>query len=346
MKNVKFINKNKRYIYLLISFLCLFVLNGCDDTDEFKSNDDVSQIGSIKIICFGNSFTHDCMSYVPCIMNDVVPQLDVTIGIAYMGGCSLVQHYANFIGKTIKFDSREYFPTKYTYYEYSTDVGKWKTIGKYHADRILLDEDWDVVTFQQNGSNSDSKWEKYYEPYIYPIHESVRELVGDSIKLGWLSVHGAYKTTFDGLFAKWKGTIENTKKIDELTDNEIVFPFGTAVQNLRTTPLVNLGDGGFLMADNGHLHEGIGCLTAAYAIVLKILEFAGLENEVTILGNDIRPTKEWCKKIGVPGANFGPKTNDVVGISDENCYTAQMAAIMAVKYPYEVTDCNAYYIEP
>ena len=34
------------------------------------------------------------------------------------------------------------------------------------------------------------------------------------------------------------------------------------------------------------------------------------------------------------------------GITDENCYTAQMAAVMAVKYPYEVTDCNEYYVEP
>ena len=100
------------------------------------------------------------------------------------------------------------------------------------------------------------------------------------------------------------------------------------------------------MADTGHLHEGIGCLTVAYSIVLKILELVGLEDEVSIIGNGIRPTKEWCKEKGIPGTNYGAKTNDVVGITDENCYTAQMAAVMAVKYPYEVTDCNEYYVEP
>lgn len=336
----------KFFIYLTICISCWLVFTGCNESSEVYWEDSCVKIGDVKIICFGNSFTQDCMSYVPYILNDVAPQLDVTIGIASIGGSPLVQHYANFLGKTMELDAKEYETKKYAYCKYYSNLGKWINTGNYQTDAILLEEDWDVVTFQQNGGNSDANWEKYYEPYIYPIHESVRELVGDSIKFGWLSVHGAYKTTFDGLFAKWKGTIENTKKIDELTDNEIVFPFGTAIQNLRTTPLVNLGDGGFLMADSGHLHEGIGCLAAAYTIVLKILEFAGLENEVTILGNDIRPTKEWCKKIGVPGANFGTKTNDVVGISDENCYTAQMAAIMAVKYPYEVTDCNAYYIEP
>ena len=337
--------KNKS-IYLAICILYLFFFTGCNDTDKLEWYDSCTEVESIKIICFGNSFTLDCMSYVPCILNDVAPQLDITVGIAYIGGCPLVQHCANFLGKTMKIDAKEYEPKKYTYYKYSTNLGKWKNTGSFHASEILLDEDCDVVTFQQNGSNSDSKWEKYYEPYIYPIHESVRELAGDSIKLGWLSVHGAYKTTFDGLLAKWKGTIENTKRIEELTENEIVFPFGTAVQNLRTTPLVRLGDGGFLMADTGHLHEGIGCLAAAYSIVLKILELTGFEDEVSIIGNEIRPTKDWCKEKGIPGTHYGAKTNDVVGITDENCYTAQMAAIMAVKYPYEVTDCNEYYVEP
>ena len=337
----------KRFsIYILICILCLFVITGCNDTNELKWEDYNTEVESIKVICFGNSFTQDFMGYVPCILNDLVPQLDITIGIAYIGGCPLVQHCANFLGETTKLDTKEYKPKKYAYYKYFTEVGKWKNTGSFHASEILSDEDWEVVTFQQNGGNSDSKWEKYYEPYIYPIHESVREFVGDSVKLGWISVHGAYKTTFDGLLAKWKGTIENTKKIEELTENEIVFPFGTAVQNLRTTPLAQLGDGGFLMADTGHLHEGIGCLAAAYSIVLKILELAGLEDEVSIIGNGIRPTKEWCKEKGIPGTNYGAKTNDVVGITDENCYTAQMAAIMAVKYPYEVTDCNEYYVEP
>ena len=333
-------------IYLLIYISCLFVFTSCNDIDDFEWNDLSTEVKSIKIISFGNSFTQDCMSYVPFILNDVAPQLDVTIGIASIGGCPLVQHCANFLGKTVELSAKDYEPRKYVYYKYSTNLGKWKNTGNYHANEILSDEDWEVVTFQQNGSNSDSKWEKYYEPYIYSIHESVRELAGDSIKLGWLSVHGAYKTTFDGLLAKWKGTIENTKKIEELTENGIVFPFGTAVQNLRTTPIVQLGDGGFLMADTGHLHEGIGCLVAAYSIVLKILELAGLEDEVSIIGNGIRPTKEWCKEKGIPGTNYGAITNDVLGITDENCYTAQMAAIMAVKYPYEVTDCNEYYVEP
>jgi hypothetical protein len=36
--------------------------------------------------------------------------------------------------------------------------------------------------------------------------------------------------------------------------------------------------------------------------------------------------------------NYGATTNDVVGITEDNCYLAQVAAIQAVKKPYEISD--------
>ena len=55
---------------------------------------------SVKILCYGNSFTQDSMSYVPTILKQVCPQLDFVIAIAFIGGCPLAQHYANFSGQS------------------------------------------------------------------------------------------------------------------------------------------------------------------------------------------------------------------------------------------------------
>lgn len=305
-------------------------------------SDNANAKKSIKILCFGNSFTQDSMSYVPFILKNVAPNVELTLGIAYIGGCPLVQHCANFTGETTMLGSTAYEVKPYTLQKYYSGASKWVSEGSKDVDALLGNDDWDVITFQQNGGNSASDWDTYYKPYIYKIHKALYEKVSKPVKLGWLSVHGSYKTTFEGLYEAWQGTVENSQKIENLTGNQVVFPFGTAVQNLRTTPLVNLGDGGYLMGDTAHLHEGIGCLAAAYANALKVLELVGVEN-VSIIGEKTRPTKEWCTSVGVPAPNYGDTTQDVVGITEDNCYTAQIAAIMAVKKPYEVTDCNNFY---
>ena len=294
----------------------------------------------ISILCFGNSFTQDSMSYVPFILKNVAPNVELRLTIAFIGGCPLIQHCVNLTKESMSIGGTTYGEKSYTIQEFLPNSKSWASVGTKSADELLTDK-WDIITFQQSGSTSDEDWETYYAPYIFKIHKAIYDKVSSLVKLGWLSVHGAYQHTFNDLLNKWQGTIENTKKIESLTGNQVIFPYGTAVQNLRTTPLVNLGDGGFLMGDSAHLHEGIGCLAAAYANALTILSLTKYDYK-SIIGEDTRPTKEWCTEINVPSPNYGDVTNDVVGISEDNCYVAQMAAIMAVKKPFEVTDCNAF----
>lgn len=293
----------------------------------------------VNILMLGNSFTQDSMSYVPFIMQNIAPSVKLNLAIGYIGGCSLAQHCANLLGENQILNDKTYSPISYSYQLYESGENAWKTIGSKTIDEILAEKKWNIITLQQNGANAASSWDKYYAPYIHKIHKALYEKVGNSVKLGWLLVHGAYAETSETLLSNWQGSAENTKKIENITPNQLIFPYGTAVQNLRTTPLINLGDGGFLMGDTAHLHEGIGCLTAAYANTLTILDALGLR-EISIIGEKTRPTKAWCAEHGVLDPNYGAITNDVVGITEDNCYLAQVAAIQAVKKPYEVTDCS------
>lgn len=299
----------------------------------------------INILCFGNSFTEDSISYVPFILQNIAPYFNINIYIALIGGCPLVQHCVNFTNETMTQDSTTYEVKKYSLRKYKYQSDKWTGVGSFNVDDILSQEKWDVITFQQAGSYADKDWATYYEPYIYKIHKALFDKINYPIKLGWLSIHGAYRSTHEDLLEHYTNTIENTKKIESLTATDVIFPYGTAVQNLRTTPLRTLGETQNLLADSGHIHDGIGCLTASYTIALKLLQIAG--NDYTgVIGDTTRPTKDWVISIGASGTNFGETTQDVVGITNDNCYTAQVAAIKAIQKPYEVTDCNAFYTEP
>lgn len=139
--------------------------------------------------------------------------------------------------------------------------------------------------------------------------------------------------------AKWEGAALNSEKVMGLTGASILFPYGTAVQNLRTTSLKSLGDGTHhnLTIDDAHLQEGIGPLAASYTILLAIFRAMGIP--YGLVGEDTRPDSSFITQYNVPGPNIG---TGVVGITNANCFLAQVAAEKAVMNPYEVTDLSDF----
>ena len=302
-----------------------------------ESNEDKST--KLKILCFGNSFTEDSMGYVPYIIKKIAPNLKLTLGLARIGGCPLAQHLASFTDTTQSIDGTDYQRAKYSYTK-STEGSPWVFVAAQYPDDIIKDDDWDIITFQQNGGASYKDYDTYYAPFIYKLHKSLFDKVSKPTKIGWLLTHGAYTENPSEAETRWEGTANNAKEIMKMTGTSILFPYGTAVQNLRTTSLKTIGDngGGLFMGDIAHLQEGIGCLVAAYTNVLTILKIVGMEH-IGIIGDSTRITSELLTEINMPGQNLG--TSGVVGISDNNCYLAQVAATCAMKNPYEVTDLKA-----
>ena len=293
---------------------------------------------SFKILCFGNSFTQDSMSYVPIIMSNIAPNVKLTIGMAVIGGCPLVQHLTNFTGQQLTLDGTTYSPTNYSYQK-SENGGAW-VASSANVDKMLADEEWDVITFQQNSGAAHKDYDVYYAPYIYPLLKALYVKVNKAVKVGWLSIHGTYASTDEALLNNWEKVVENTQKVMDTSAVSVVFPFGTAVQNLRTIPEINaLGDTGHLLADGGHLQDGIGCLTAAYCNTLKILQLLGLE-KIGIIGEQTRITQQFITENNIQGTNMGD-SGSIIGMTEDYVYLAQIAATKAVEKPYELTNIGA-----
>lgn len=317
-------------------FVCsLIILLSCERQNLESSEE------SYNVLFFGNSFTEDAVSYVPLIINNLLPDLNLTIGIASIGACSLAQHYSNISGQTVSISGTLCKPRSYAYYYFDKQSAKWINNGEKGFEDILKQKNWDIITFQQSGESAAKEWNVYYEPYIHKIHKMLAEMTDSHFKLGWLLIHGAYSSKGEGNLNQWRGAMENTRIVMERTETELLFPYGTAIQNLRTTPLSELGDGKDLLADHGHLQEGIGCLAAAYSISLVIIQQLGLPNDA-IIRETTRPSFAWEKRVGVINPNFGD-SNTIIGITDNNSYLAQMAAIFSIENPFSITDCNYLY---
>lgn len=294
---------------------------------------------SLKVICFGNSFTNDSMGYVPAIIKNIAPELDLTLGIAYIGGCSLQQHYSNIINEeVVDRDDAHFTPKTYTLH-LSTNGSGWNSTYNQSITDILAKEDWDVVTFQQSGSYSFKDFDNYIKPYILPLYSKIGEYLKKSVKYGWLLTQGAYATSDEEFREKWEGNSNNAKKLYELTGCE-VFPYGTALQNLRTTRCKELGDGSYknMCFDTGHLQEGIGCYVSALSNALKICELAGF-NKVGIIGENTRVNESFITANRVPEPNIG--ASGVIGINENNCYLAQVAATNSIKFPFTLINMEA-----
>ena len=309
----------------------------------------------LRVLAIGNSFSEDSIGYIPGIIKKICPNLKLTIGIAYMGGSPLAQHLAYFTGNTITLDGKTYrtndgeyqrvdvnsgtveFSGLYTFYK-SVDGDAW-TSAQASVQQFLDNEDWDIITFQQNGANVNSDWDTYYSPYIYALQKSLYGKISYPTRIGWVLVHGAYGANHAENLAKWEGGAENAEKVMAKTGCSILIPYGTAIQNLRTTSLASLGDGAAhdLLADTGHLQDGIGPLAASYTYILTIARAMGFP--VGVIGDNTRPDASFLSQYNVPGQNIG---TGVIGITADNCFLAQLAADKAVTNPYELTDLSVF----
>ena len=314
----------------------------------------------IKILCFGSSFTQDCMSYVPFVTKNIATDVKLTLGIAYIGGSPLVQHAAYLTGETFESDGVRYYTENGVYKKENIETGEvqsyngyvlyksingnpWTNDGYVTSEDALANEEWDIVTFQGSAAQSHKDWATYYAPYLFKLQKAFYSKISKNTQLGWILIHSGYEKTDAGFVSRFEATAENTLKVMAQSAATILFPYGAAIQNLRTIEtLRNLGDNTYhnLLADTAHIQEGIGCLAAAYANALTILKVC-CNTKVGIIGETTRPDDDWITDKNIPGAHIG---SGVIGITEHNCFLAQIAAIQAVKNPYEITDINDYNI--
>lgn len=278
----------------------------------------------IKVLCIGNSFSQDSVSYMPYILRGLANNVKLTLGISYVGGAG-IDDYITLFGNdsaTVTFNKLPY----------NSDA--WINTANQTFKSILEAEDWDVVTFQQKSTEQED-WTHFgtLNTLIDDVVGYLATTHGKSVRVGWLMpqirLNGSTASSYANM-------IECVKKVLETTPCSFVIPCGTAIQLARQNDTIkDLGDGGGLTKDGAHLQEGLPCLISAYVTTIKVLGFIGLEYK-SILGEQTRPTQEWITAKAIPGQN-----GTSVGVTDANCYIAQQIATEAIKNPYGDDDVAA-----
>lgn len=293
-----------------------------------KIEDIEEEIGAIEakteisILVFGNSYSYDSFSYIPYIVRQNLPNVKLNLAIFYQGHCSLQEHLANINNNTP-------YPG---YAHYYSDENKWTVQSNLvTAASALASRQWDVITFQQNSANC-----RDYSTYSYlgDLINAIYGLVDYPVKFGWVMTpawadgYSSLVGTSAQMYADIVDCVENLVKDYQV---EVVFPYGTAIQNGRGTSLDSIGSFGHLTYDGTHLAEGLPCLLAAYANFLEIVKLADNERR-SVIGEQTRPDSTWISGQAIPGTHGSP-----VGVSDANCLLAQKCAVMASKFPMEVS---------
>lgn len=284
---------------------------------------EVEERRSVKILHVGNSYMRDATSYIVPLLRELLPNVDVTIGIIHNDGCSLQRYH------------EEVFPSGETYlFDYCDKLAwQWKRMhyplfvqGTTSLTPAFDLEDWDIVTFQQK-SDFVADYATY-QPYLRQDIKTIYTHLPKSCRLTWFM--GMPKVVNDVGVSMFNGAAAAAQMVLEESACEDILPCGTAVQNLRTIPAFRaMGTQGGMQTSN-HLHTGIGMLAEGYVYILWLAKMLGLP--AGVYGSQYRPVDGDARQTHV--------TSVPEGISDENCRLAQIAAMHAIKRPFEITDMN------
>lgn len=288
---------------------------------------------TIKILAVGNSYAADAFMYFPYVFRNILPDVNLVIGIASIGSCTVQMHLDKATNNT----------ADYYYYKWTVSAGKWTSSSGKTLQYIVQDEEWDIVTFQQKSTNSADY--STISPYLNPLIDWLFAKVGRAIKVGWLMTPALprgnsglqpYNYSSDTFYAS---LVTTAQSILTNTPVSFVIPEATAIQNCRKTSLNDLGDYqyNYMTQDGVHLQQGLPCLVASYLCVQYILDMIGYANK-GILGDDIRPTDALDETW-----NILSQQGNCVGVTNANCLLAQKCVMMAIKKPWEITNCGNLY---
>lgn len=251
----------------------------------------------LKVLAIGNSFSEDATEQYLSVLAMMTGH-DVIIGNLYYPGCSIEQHWNHMKQNKGAYSFRKMYSNGYA-----------DTIPHCTINRALLDEKWDIITFQQG-----SAFSGIYKSYrlLPALIKKVRSIVGPHPKFLWHqtwayaeeSTHEGFKNYSNDQMRMYEAIVECSKKV--LANNpelKGIIPTGTAIQDARTSIL-----GNNLTRDGYHLDKHTGRYIAACTW------FGVLFNHPFTI------------------SSFLP-----VGMTFEEGEVCRLAAEEAIKHPFEIT---------
>ena len=208
---------------------------------------------TLKILAVGNSFSTDAMEHLYLVAKDAGIE-NVVLGNLYIGSCSISTHLAK-----MNNDAADY-----KFYISDDAVGGMVTEGTRTAKYGITYTDWDYITIQQaSGSSGLSDTFADLQSVINYINSNKTADAEILWHMTWAyqqnSTHSGFANYNNSQTAMYKSIVSAVND-RILTNSHIsgVIPSGTAIQNLRTSPL-----GDTLTRDGYHLSYGIGRYAAA-----------------------------------------------------------------------------------
>lgn len=274
----------------------------------------------LKICVIGNSYSCDSFMYLPFMLKEY--GIDIEIGVYFRPAGSLQNQIDEFSTGSYEF-----------FYIDTTKQTAWKTISTtFNPQKSILFKKWDIIVIQQSSEASIDLGN--FIPAARTLINKIMDSVDYPFKLGWnININRAssgsdYNTIGNSILSNIRDTLER-----EAVD--IVFPYGTAIFDARTNPvLASLGDGGNLWAnDKVHLQEGLPCYLACLTNMQTLFEY--YYPKFSVLNDQTRPNDTLVSQWAVKNAQ-----GNCTGISEENCRLAQLCAIIANKYKLEIKPIN------
>lgn len=301
---------------LFLSIFCIY----------FPSNaqtiNDILKKPQLKVLDIGNSYTIDAISMLKLLTK--ANQMDVSdmcLYTAIRGGGSFKNWYDLYHDN----DDHRYTISKVLggiKAKISTGKGESKDGTLFRE--ALTNEEWDIIIIHQY-----SKYAPYYEQwtgtgaggYLNEFLSLIKEHQPQA-KIGFLLVH-SYWDNYSGNTEKssllrWELIANSVKSLCMEYPIDLIIPYGTAIENIRSSSLNDEYD---LTRDGTHCGHGLARYTAACCYYESLL---APRSGMTVLGNTARYN-----------ASNDESAYPAISVTDDNALIAQKAAVLATQNYYK-----------
>lgn len=255
---------------------------------------DLAVRNNLKVLFIGNSFSEDTVTYLPRVSKSL--GINIELHHAYIGGCSIDQHYSYLTSNTAKYI--------YSHYNYTKMAWEWdgsSSEGSNILSNILKKADFDVISIQQVSQES-GQADKFsnLNNYISAIKAKLNNpnKVQFIYNMTWAYPNDSDSPNFAiyhrNQMEMYTSIVSTTK--EKILPNEnikAIIPNGTMLQNARTS---YIEDHDNFHRDALHLNTTFGRYFASLTAV-KTLTGVALENITYKVCN------EFYKAIGIESVN-------------------------------------------
>lgn len=300
----------------------LFFLTFCFEADAVHP---ILGKPTLKVLDIGNSFTNDATDLLPLIAEASGSDVSkVCLYKAIRSSGSLKNWYDVYSDKD----------TGYTYRVEKVFGGLNANVSTGRGDKgdgslfrkLLTDEQWDIIIIQPYyGLRSDAG----SGPYLKEMLSVFKEHQPNAV-IGFYLVHSLWdhhaKNKEGSSYERWKLICSSTKHFQEEYGIDFVIPYGTAIENLRSSSLNNEYD---LTRDGLHLAYGLGRYTAACCYYESLI---APRSGISVLGNSARYDASRSASSKYPS----------ISVTDDNALIAQKAAVMATNNMFTCSNPEEY----